>query len=409
MRAVVGEARGFAYAAELSEGAIKRAADAVHAVHAGHNGSMDLSPIISNKAFYISDNPLHGFSTELKINILKDIDAYTRAQDPRVCQVSASLVGSWQAVQIIRIGGQHIADVRPLVRINVQVVVGDGKKMESGYYGCGGRMTFDRYITPDSWKHAANEALRVALVNLSAIEAPAGDMEVVLGPGWPGVMLHEAVGHGLEGDFNRKLTSAYSGMLGQQVAAKGVTVIDDGTLPDRRGSIAVDDEGTPSRRNVLIDKGILVSYMHDRQNARLMGLSTTGNGRRQSHAYPPIPRMTNTYMAAGHLYPEEILKSVRHGIYAVNFAGGSVDITSGKFVFSMNEAYRVENGKIGHAVKGATLIGNGPDVMGKITMIGNDMKFDEGIGTCGKYGQGVPVGVGQPTLKTIVLVGGTVN
>ncbi|AHC73405.1 U62 family peptidase 2 TldD [Candidatus Endolissoclinum faulkneri L5] len=409
MRAIVGEARAFAHAAELSEGSIKRAAKVVRAVHAGHNGRMHLGPIVDNKALYISDNPLHGFSTEIKINILKDIDAYARSQDSRVCQVSATLVGSWQAVQIIRTGGQHIADVRPLVRINVQIVVGDGKKMGCGYYGCGGRMTFDRYITSDSWKYATNEALRIALVDLDAIEAPAGDMEVVLGPGWPGVMLHEAVGHGLEGDFNRKNTSAYSGMLGQQVASKSVTVIDDGTLPDRRGSIAVDDEGTSSRHNVLIDEGILVGYMHDRQNARLMGVPTTGNGRRQSHAYPPIPRMTNTYMAAGSLEPEEILRSVKRGIYAVNFAGGSVDITSGKFVFSMNEAYQLENGKIGHAVKGATLIGNGPDLMGKITMIANDMKFDEGIGTCGKYGQGIPVGVGQPTLKTIVLVGGTVN
>lgn len=407
LRAIAGEARGFAHAADLSEEAIKRAADTVRAVHAGHNGNMDLGPKGTNRALYTAENPLQGFTTEAKIDVLKEIDAYARAKDPRVRQVSATLVGSWQAVQIVRAGGQRVADVRPLVRLNVQVVVGDGDKMESGYYGCGARMNFDRYVEPETWQHATDEALRVALVNLGAVDAPAGEMEVVLGPGWPGVMLHEAVGHGLEGDFNRKLTSTYSGMIGQQVAAKGVTVIDDGTLPDRRGSITVDDEGTPSGRNVLIEDGILVGYMQDRQNARLMGVPATGNGRRQSYAHHPMPRMTNTYMAAGDADPEEILKSVKRGLYAVNFAGGSVDITSGKFVFSMNEAYLVENGKIGPAVKGATLIGNGPDAMGKITMIGNDMKLDDGIGTCGKEGQGVPVGVGQPTLKMTIAVGGT--
>lgn len=408
LRAIAGEARGFAHAADLSEDAIKRAADTVRAVHAGHNGNMDLGPKGTNSALYTAENPLQGFTTEAKIGVLKEIDAYARAKDPRVRQVSATLVGSWQAVQILRAGGQRVADVRPLVRLNVQVVVGDGDKMEAGYYGCGARVTFDKYVDSETWQHATDEALRIALVNLGAVDAPAGEMEVVLGPGWPGVMLHEAVGHGLEGDFNRKLTSTYSGMIGQQVAAKGVTVIDDGTLPDRRGSITVDDEGTPSARNVLIEDGILVGYMQDRQNARLMGVPATGNGRRQSHAHHPMPRMTNTYMAAGDADPEEILKSVKRGLYAVNFAGGSVDITSGKFVFSMNEAYLVEDGKIGPAVKGATLIGNGPDAMGKITMIGNDMKLDDGIGTCGKDGQGVPVGVGQPTLKmTGITVGGT--
>lgn len=408
LRAIAGEARGFAHAADLSEDAIRRAADTVRAVHAGHNGKMDLGPKGTNRALYTAENPLQGFTTEAKIGVLKEIDAYARAKDPRVRQVSATLVGSWQAVQILRAGGQRVADVRPLVRLNVQVVVGDGDKMESGYYGCGARLTFDRYVDPETWQHATDEALRVALVNLGAVEAPAGEMEVVLGPGWPGVMLHEAVGHGLEGDFNRKLTSTYSGMIGQQVAAKGVTVIDDGTLPDRRGSITVDDEGTPSGHNVLIEDGILVGYMQDRQNARLMGVPATGNGRRQSHAHHPMPRMTNTYMAAGQADPAEILGSVKRGLYAVNFAGGSVDITSGKFVFSMNEAYLVENGKIGPAVKGATLIGNGPDAMRKITMVGNDMKLDDGIGTCGKDGQGVPVGVGQPTLKmTGITVGGT--
>lgn len=347
-------------------------------------------------------------STEAKIKVLTEIDAYARAKDPRVRQVSASLLGSWQAVQILRAGGQRVGDVRPLVRLNVSVVVGDGDRMESGSYGCGGRLMFDRFVDPDMWHHAVDEAIRVALVNLDAVPAPAGDMEVVLGPGWPGVMLHEAVGHGLEGDFNRKKTSTFSGMIGQRVAAPGVTVIDDGTLPDRRGSLTVDDEGTPTSRTVLIEDGILVGYMQDRQNARLMGMPATGNGRRESYGHHPMPRMTNTFMADGSADPEEILRSVKKGLYAVNFAGGQVDITSGKFVFSMNEAYLIEDGKIGPAVKGATLIGNGPDAMTKITMVGNDSQLDEGIGTCGKDGQGVPVGVGQPTLKMRgITVGGT--
>ena len=408
LRAIAGEARGFAHAAELSDAAIKRAADTVRAVHAGHDGRMDVGPQGTNRALYTDANPLQAHGTEEKIAVLKEIDAYARAKDPRVKQVSASLAGSWQAVRIVRAGGQQVADIRPLVRLNVQVVVGDGDKMEAGSYGCGGRVSFAQYLEPETWQHATDEALRIALVNLGAIAAPAGEMEVVLGPGWPGVMLHEAVGHGLEGDFNRKATSTYSGLIGDRVAAKGVTVIDDGTIPDRRGSLTVDDEGTPSARNVLIEDGVLVGYMQDRQNARLMGQAPTGNGRRQSHAHHPMPRMTNTFMAAGDDDPQEILSSVKRGLYAVDFAGGSVDITSGKFVFSMKEAYLIEDGKIGPAVKGATLIGNGPDAMRKITMIGNDLALDNGIGTCGKDGQGVPVGIGQPTLKmTGITVGGT--
>jgi TldD protein len=408
LRAISGEARGYAHAAELSEEAIKRAGDTVRAVHAGRSGTAAEGPSGTNRALYSSDNPLSGMGTEAKIKVLTEIDAYARALDPRVRQVSASLTGSWQAVQIVRPGGQRIADIRPLVRANVSIVVGDGDRMESGSYGSGGRLMFDRFVTEENWKTAVDEALRIALVNLDAIAAPAGEMEVVLGPGWPGVMLHEAVGHGLEGDFNRKLTSTYSGMIGQKVAADGVTVIDDGTMVDRRGSLTIDDEGTPSGQNVLIENGILVGYMQDRQNARLMGMKPTGNGRRESYAHHVMPRMTNTYMAAGNDDPGEILSSVKKGLFAVNFAGGQVDITSGKFVFSMNEAYLIENGKIGPAVKGATLIGNGPDAMNKITMIGNDMKLDDGVGTCGKDGQGVPVGVGQPTLKMAgITVGGT--
>ena len=336
------------------------------------------------------------------------MDAYARSADPRVVQVSASLGGSWQAVQIMRSDGMRVADIRPLVRMGVNVVVEQNGRMESGATGAGGRVMFTDYMQPEIWKAQIDEALRMALLNLDSIAAPAGEMEIVLGSGWPGVMLHEAVGHGLEGDFNRKGTSVFSGRVGEQVASKGVTVIDDGTIADRRGSITVDDEGTPSKRNVLIEDGILKGYMQDRQNARLMGVDATGNGRRQSYEHAPMPRMTNTYMENGKDDPQEIVASIKKGIYAVNFGGGQVDITSGKFVFSAAEAYLVENGKIGAPVKGATLIGNGPDAMSKITMIGNDTELDSGIGTCGKSGQSVPVGVGQPTVKMGgITVGGT--
>ncbi|HTH17447.1 MAG TPA: metallopeptidase TldD-related protein, partial [Magnetospirillum sp.] len=339
---------------------------------------------------------------------LEEIDAYARGREPRVRQVSASLSGSWQAVYILRADGGHAADIRPLVRINVSVVLGQGDRMETGSHGMGGRFTYDGVIATHHWHRCVDEALRQASVNLDSIPAPAGEMSIVLGPGWPGVMLHEAVGHGLEGDFNRKGTSAFSGMIGQRVAAKGVTVVDDGTLPDRRGSITIDDEGTPSSRTTLIEDGILTGYIQDRLNARLSGAKATGNGRRQSYAHAPIPRMTNTFMVAGDTEPGEIISSVKKGIYAVNFGGGQVDITSGKFVFAATEAYLIENGKIGPAVKGATIIGNGPDALTRVTMIGNDLQLDPGIGTCGKDGQGVPVGVGQPTLRLDGLtVGGT--
>ncbi len=408
LRAIAGEAHGYAHASDISEDAIRRAAATVSAVSNGYGGTLAAPPAASNAALYTDANPLALTAFGDKVDLLKEIDAYARARDPRVKQVTASLAGSWQAVQILRAGGHRVADIRPMVRLNVSVVLADGDRMESGSSGAGGRVTYDQYMTPENWKAQVDEAFRIAEVNLASVAAPAGEMEVVLGSGWPGVMLHEAVGHGLEGDFNRKKTSTFSGMIGQQVAAKGVTVVDDGTMHDRRGSISIDDEGTRSRRNVLIEDGILVGYMQDRQNARLMGMEPTGNGRRQSFAHAPMPRMTNTFMEAGDKDPGEILASVKNGLYAVNFAGGQVDITSGKFVFSASEAYLIENGKLGAPVKGATLIGNGPDAMGRITMIGNDLALDQGIGTCGKSGQGVPVGVGQPTLKmTGVTIGGT--
>jgi TldD protein len=408
LRAVADEAAGFAHASELSEAAIRRAAATVRAVASGYSGVMAAPPAGTNRSLYIEENPLGLVDLGAKTRLLTEIDAYARSRDDRVRQVMASLSGVWQAVQIIRPDGRRVADIRPLVRLNVAIVVGEGDRMETGSAGAGGRVAYDRYLDPRHWKAQVDEALRQALVNLAAVPAPAGEMTVVLGPGWPGVMLHEAVGHGLEGDFNRKKTSAFSGMIGQPVATKGVTVVDDGTLPDRRGSLTIDDEGTPTNCTVLIEDGVLKGYMQDRMNARLLGAAATGNGRRQSFAHAPMPRMTNTYMLAGGHDPQEIIGSVKRGLYAVNFGGGQVDITSGKFVFSASEAYLIEDGKVGPSVKGATLIGNGPDALTKVTMIGNDLRLDDGIGTCGKDGQGVPVGVGQPTLRMDGLtVGGT--
>ena len=408
LRAVADEAAGFAHASELSEAAIRRAAATVRAVASGYSGVMAAPPAGTNRSLYTEENPLGLVDLGAKTRLLTEIDAYARSRDDRVRQVMASLSGVWQAVQIIRPDGRRVADIRPLVRLYVAIVVGEGDRMVAGSAGAGGRVAYDRYLDPRHWKAQVDEALRQALVNLAAVPAPAGEMTVVLGPGWPGVMLHEAVGHGLEGDFNRKKTSAFSGMIGQPVATKGVTVVDDGTLPDRRGSLTVDDEGTPTNCTVLIEDGILKGYMQDRMNARLLGAAPTGNGRRQSFAHAPMPRMTNTYMLAGGHDPQEIIGSVKRALYAVNFGGGQVDITSGKFVFSASEAYLIEDGKIGPSVKGATLIGNGPEALTKVTMIGNDLRLDDGIGTCGKDGQGVPVGVGQPTLRMDGLtVGGT--
>jgi TldD protein len=408
LRAIAGEAAGYAHSSELSEAAVGRAAETVKAVKTGRAGVMSEAPAGTNRLLYTDENPLGSVPFETKVALLADIDAYARGKETRVRQVMASLAGEWQAVEILRAGGERSADIRPLVRLNVSVVVGQGERMESGSYGGGGRISYTRLIEPGYWQAAVDEALRQALVNLESVDTPAGEMPVILGPGWPGILLHEAIGHGLEGDFNRKQTSAFAGLMGERVAAPGVTVVDDGTMADRRGSLTVDDEGTPCQSTTLIEDGILVGYMQDRQNARLMKMAPTGNGRRQSHAHIPMPRMTNTYMLAGAHDPEEIIAGTKKGLYAVNFGGGQVDITSGKFVFSCTEAYLVEDGKRGPAVKGATLIGNGPDALTRVSMIGNDMKLDSGIGTCGKEGQGVPVGVGQPTLLIDNLtVGGT--
>ena len=331
--------------------------------------------------------------------MLQDIDAYIRAKEPRAHQVSVSLGGSWQAVQILRADGWRGSDIRPLVRLNVSVVTKQGERIEAGGMGGGGRDAYQRWFDPSEWKNIADEALRKALVNLEAVDAPAGEMTVVLGAGWPAVMLHEAIGHGLEGDFNRKKTSAFAGLMGQQIAAKGVTVVDDGTIDKRRGSLSIDDEGTPTQATVLIEDGVLVGYMQDRLNARLMGVKPTGNGRREGFAHQPYPRMTNTVMRNGAHTKDEIITSVKKGIYCADMGGGQVDITSGKFVFTASEAYEIEDGKIGRPLKGASLVGTGFEALKRISMIGNDMRLDGGVGTCGKNGQSVPVGVGQPTLR----------
>ncbi len=408
LRAVSGEATGYAHASELSESAIGRARDTVKAVRTGSRGEMDLSPADTNQQFYTDENPLQDTPFETKVKLLQEIDAYARGKDPRVQQVMASLTGNWQAVQIMRSSGELAGDIRPLIRLSVTVVINDNDRMESGSFGSGGRYGYELVLGSDTWQHHVDEALRQAVTLLDAEPAPAGEMQVVLGPGWPGILLHEAIGHGLEGDFNRKQTSVFAGLMGERVAAPGVTVVDDGTIDDRRGSLSIDDEGTPTQSTVLIEDGILVGYMQDRMNARLMGTKSTGNGRRQSFAHQPMPRMRNTIMRAGLDAPEDILRSVKSGLYAVNFGGGQVDITNGKFVFSASEAYKIENGNIGAPVKGATLIGSGFEVLKKVKAVGHDMKLDPGIGTCGKNGQGVPVGVGQPTLLVDGLtVGGT--
>ncbi|MEW5420415.1 metalloprotease TldD [Amorphus sp. 3PC139-8] len=409
LRAVAGEAVGYAHSDDLSEAALKRAADAVSQVKTGYRGaSYAAPPAGTNAHLYEPTNPLGAPSFEDKVRLIETIDAAARARDPRVRQVTVSLAGTWQVVEILRGDGHRVRDIRPLVRLNVSVVAGDGDRQESGSYGIGGREGFDRFITEAAWGKAVDEALRQALVNLEAVPAPAGTFDVVLGSGWPGILLHEAVGHGLEGDFNRRKSSAFADMMGEKVASDTVTVVDDGTLHARRGSLTVDDEGTPSHETVLIEDGRLVGYMQDRQNARLMGMVATGNGRRESYAHVPMPRMTNTYMRGGDHDPAEIIGSVKDGLYMASFGGGQVDITSGKFVFSCTEAYRLRDGKIGEPVKGAMLIGNGPDALTRVRMVGSDMALDPGIGTCGKQGQGVPVGVGQPTIRLDALtVGGT--
>ena len=408
LRAISGETTGYAHAADLSEDALRRAGDTVKTVLTGHGGMHAETPTGSNCRLYSTDNPLGQIKFETKVALLAEIDEYARSKDDRVRQVMASLSGEWQAIQILRADGYCVGDIRPLVRLNISIVAEQRERMESGNYGTGGRTNYAAFLDPKNWREYVDKALNQAIVNLESVSAPAGEMQVVLGSGWPGILLHEAIGHGLEGDFNRKKTSAFSGLMGKRVAAPGVTVVDDGTINDRRGSLTIDDEGTPTKNTVLIEDGILVGYMQDRMNANLMGMEPTGNGRRESFSHAPMPRMTNTIMLNGGDEPGEIIASVKHGLYAVQFGGGQVDITSGKFVFTCTEAYLIENGKIGAPVKGATLIGNGPDVLTKVSMIGNDMALDPGIGTCGKNGQGVPVGVGQPTMRVDRLtVGGT--
>ena len=409
LRAISGDKTGFAYTDSLELPRLLDAAGAARAIaRAGQHGAQAITGHAPAPVLYAPINPLDSLSEARKLDLMRRADAEARTADPRVQEVIVSLVAAHDTILVMDNGGAIHGDVRPLVRMNVQVIVEQDGKREQGSSGGGARQALDFFLEEDRALGYAREAVRQALVNLDAVAAPAGMLPVVLGPGWPGVLLHEAVGHGLEGDFNRKGTSAFSGRVGEQVASPLCTVVDDGTLPGRRGSLNIDDEGTPSGNNVLIEKGILKGYMQDRMNARLTGVAPTGNGRRESYAHLPMPRMTNTYMLPGEHKPEEIIASVENGIYAVNFGGGQVDITSGKFVFSANEAYLIENGRVTRAVKGATLIGNGPDVMTRISMVGDDLALDSGIGTCGKEGQSVPVGVGQPTLKIDQLtIGGT--
>lgn len=402
LRAVRGEVAGYAHSTEISEAALRRAVDTARLAVGDGGGIMAPPPPGTNRRLYRDIDPMADAAFAGKIDVLREIDAYARSADPRVVQVTASLAASVQEVEILRPEGLRLSDTRPMARMNVSVILEENGRRETGSMGSGGRVGLAGMLDAAIWKPMVDEALRIARVNLGAVAAPAGMLDVVLGPGWPGILLHEAIGHGLEGDFNRKGTSAFAGLMGQRIAAPGVTVLDDGTLPDRRGSLSFDDEGTPSGRNVLIEDGILVGYMQDRQNARLMGVSPTGNGRRESFAHIPMPRMTNTYMLSGPDDPGAILGDLKDGIWAVGFGGGQVDITNGKFVFSCTEAYRVRNGKVGEALKGATLIGDGATALKGIRAVGNDMALDPGIGTCGKAGQWVPVGVGQPTL----LIGG---
>ncbi|HAL91323.1 MAG TPA: metalloprotease TldD [Erythrobacter sp.] len=407
LRGVSGETTGFAHANEISARAIARAGETLRLLDPA-TAAKAAPPERTNRHLYTDASPLDLVPFAEKVALLEKIDAVARAKDPRVAQVSASLSGSWSAIDIIRADGFTARDIRPLVRLNVSIVAQANGRRETGSFGFGGRYLYDDLFDEGRWMRAVDEAVRQAMVNLESVEAPAGETSVLLGPGWPGILLHEAVGHGLEGDFNRKGTSAFAGRIGERVAAPGVTVIDDGSMTDRRGSLSIDDEGTPTRETVLIEDGILRGYMQDRLNARLMGVEATGNGRRQSYQHAPMPRMTNTFMRGGSDDPAELLSRMDDGIYATSFGGGQVDIVSGKFVFACTEAYKVEKGKVVAPIKGATLIGDGPTVLTKVRGIGNDMALDEGVGMCGKGGQSVPAGVGQPTLLVDgITVGGT--
>lgn len=407
LRGVTGETTAFAHANEISAAAIDRAASTLRLLDPA-KAQPSAAPPRTNQAMYGADDPLSAIPFADKVRLCAEIDAAARARDPRVDQVSVSLSGSWSVIDIVRAGGFVASDVRPMVRLDVSIVAKNGDRRETGSFGLGGRYLYDHLFDPATWNRCIDTALAQALVNLESVPAPAGEMQVVCGPGWPGVLLHEAIGHGLEGDFNRKQLSAFSGRMGQRVAAPGVTVVDEGAIPGRRGSLTIDDEGTPTGRTVLIEDGILKGYLQDRLNARLMGMQPTGNGRRESFAHAPMPRMTNTFMLGGTDDPAELVTRVNDGIYAKSFGGGQVDITNGKFVFSCTEAYRIRNGKIAEPVKGATLIGDGPSVLTRVKGIGNDLALDEGVGICGKGGQSVPAGVGQPTLLIDGLtVGGT--
>ena len=408
VRAVSGEKTAFAYSDDITLSALQEAAKATKAI-ASLGGEQSVGKVIKRQAsqLYLAQDPIASLSAEAKVKLLERLESYARKIDPRISQVTASIAGEYEVVMVARFDGVMAADVRPLVRLSINVIAESNGRREQGSSGGGGRYDYS-YFTDEVLHDYAQKAVHQALVNLDARPAPAGSMTVVLGAGWPGILLHEAIGHGLEGDFNRKGSSAFSNMIGQQVAARGITIVDDGTIANRRGSLSMDDEGNPTNRTVLIEDGILRGYIQDTLNARLMNMPVTGNARRESYAHIPMPRMTNTYMLNGTIPPEEIIKSVKRGLYAANFGGGQVDITSGKFVFSAAEAYMIEDGKITYPVKGATLIGNGPDVLKRVSMIGNDMQLDSGVGTCGKEGQSVPVGVGQPTLKIDALtVGGT--
>ena len=402
LRAIKGEVAGYAHSTDVSLAALERASDTARLAVGNGGGTLAMAPERAGPALYSDRDPITDASFPVKVDTLREIDAYAREKDSRVVQVSASIAAALQEVAILRPDGTLLEDIRPMVRLNVSVIVEENGRRETGSHGGGGRVALNGYLAPESWKATVDEALRIALVNLSAVPAPAGVMDVVLGPGWPGILLHEAIGHGLEGDANRKGASAFAGLMGQRIASEGVTVVDDGTIADRRGSITIDDEGTPSSRTTLIEDGILVGFMQDRQNARLMGVAPTGNGRRESYAHAPMPRMTNTIMLDGDTNPDDLVSDMRDGIHAVGFGGGQVDITNGKFVFSCTEAYLVKDGKRGAPVKGATLIGDGATALKQIRALGNDLALDPGMGTCGKAGQWVPVGVGQPS----VLIGG---
>ncbi len=408
LRAISNESTGYAHSSDINENSLKKASNTVNFVTKGNQGSFDSNFNRTNKKLYHDLNPINSSLFSEKVETLKKIDEYARKQNPNVKQVSAALNGEWQVVRIYRPGGILVEDIRPLVRLYISVVLEKNGRLENGSRGTGGRINYETFLNDSHWQSQVDGAIKQAEINLDSVDAPAGEMDVVLGPGYPGILLHEAIGHGLEGDFNRKKTSAFSNLMGEKIADENVTVVDDGTIDSRRGSLSIDDEGTPTNCTTLIENGILTGYMQDRLNSRLMGVNPTGNGRRESYAHAPMPRMTNTYMLSGNKSPEEIIKSVKNGLYAVDFGGGQVDITNGKFVFTCTEAYKIKDGKVDQPVKGATLIGSGPEVLKRVKLVGNDSKMDTGTGTCGKDGQSVPVGVGQPTmLVNNLTVGGT--